>query len=462
MSNAHTPNGNKIPKLGRVNEICQEWMVREDGAMAYQLQNQEIKQHYSGNKQRNALVREDYPKAKNEQQKEQELAEQAAAVYRRMLEEQEEIDKMMAERLTHKLEFEERIRKKMEEREGLQVAKKLQDKFGKPPVLRQLKPQKEIYQQSGNSVIDEMDDILAEEAFSKRDLQPSNQTEVISTAASRLHSEEVVDQKTQEEADEELARMLQEQEGNPEECILQRDRLLAIEAQDKELAKVLQERERLKARKAKERARQKALVKKQQKKQDGTMSNDVIMPDDAYSNPADMIPQRNRITAENHSMNGSPLQYEEYEDNYSLPVDRLDSLRLSNECGIPEYPNCATNKEEAPRRPSHLNIKQTYKPRLPNPGELGSKQHSNIAMAIDPTYVKQEPAQSSPGSHSQHMSPMRSVSSKSSSKSSPSSSSKEAEGKLEMGNAPPYMPIQGQKRTASLEKRRVRDGCKQQ
>lgn len=150
MSDARIPNVGTVPKLGRVNEICQEWMVREDGAMAYQLQNQEIRQHYSGNKHRNALVREDFPKAKTEQQKEQELAEQAAAVYRRMLEEQEEVDRMLAERLTKKLELEERAKKSVEERESLHVAKRMQDNFVKPPVLRQLKPSHESFVQSGS------------------------------------------------------------------------------------------------------------------------------------------------------------------------------------------------------------------------------------------------------------------------------------------------------------------------
>lgn len=152
--------------------------------------------------------------------------------------------------------------------------------------------------------------------------------------------------------------------------------------------------------------------------------------------------------------------YDEYEDNYSLPVDRLDPSRPTLESGLPDYPNYTANREEPPIRPSHLGIRPVYKPRYPDPEDLG-KPHHNIAMVIDPTYPKPDGGQS-PSSYIQHMSPAKSMSSKSSSMSSPSSSSKEIEGRIEMANAPPYMPIQGQKRTASLEKRRVRDGCKQQ
>lgn len=468
MSDARIPNVGAVPKLGRVNEICQEWMVREDGAMAYHLQSQEIRQHYSENKHRNALVREDFPKAKTEQQKEQELAEQAAAVYRRMLDEQEEVDRMLAERLSKKLELEEKMKRSLEEREGLHNVKRTLDDFAKPPVLRQLKPNhQESYLQTGNSMVRSGRPFRPDEIESPNielgpymELPPSEQ---ISSIYNEPYVEANGSQKSQEEADAELARMLQEEEGNIEECIMQRDRLLAIEAQDKELAKVLQERERIKAKKAKERARQKALAKKQQKKQEELQNHDVIMPDDAYSNPADMILPQTRNTVPNlpPPNNTHHHSYDEYEDNYSLPVDRLESTRPSAECGLPDYPNYSASREEPPIRPSHLSIRPVYKPRLPDPDELG-KPHLNIAMAIDPTYPKQDIAQS-PSSYVQHMSPAKSVSSKSSSRTSPSSSSsKEMDGRLEMTNAPPYMPIQGQKRTASLEKRRVRDGCKQQ
>lgn len=95
-SKSHTDS---TPKSGRVTEVCKEWLVREDGALAYRLQAQEINEHYSSNKSRNAQVREDFPCAYVEQLKEQKLAEQAAAVYHKMLAEQEEIDNKIAKEL---------------------------------------------------------------------------------------------------------------------------------------------------------------------------------------------------------------------------------------------------------------------------------------------------------------------------------------------------------------------------
>lgn len=91
-------------------------MVREDSALAYKLQSQESKSYishtelkfttyiythlmlgntsptvndfYKGNRQRNAVVREDFPTALNEQIKEKEEAEKQVEMYRRRLLEQ--------------------------------------------------------------------------------------------------------------------------------------------------------------------------------------------------------------------------------------------------------------------------------------------------------------------------------------------------------------------------------------
>ena len=93
--------------------VCKEWLVREDGALAYKLQSQEsesistikfirtplqiyiflgfcfiVNDFYKGNRTRNAVVREDFPTALQEQIKEKETAEKQAEAYRRRLREQ--------------------------------------------------------------------------------------------------------------------------------------------------------------------------------------------------------------------------------------------------------------------------------------------------------------------------------------------------------------------------------------
>lgn len=128
MSNTKVPEIENLPATGRVTEVCQEWMVREDSALAYRLQNQEFNEHLSGNKFRNALVREDFPRAKDEQLREQRMAEQAAAIYQKMLAEQEEIDNKIAKELAEKIEREEKLKKRAIELRDQEVARQLLEK----------------------------------------------------------------------------------------------------------------------------------------------------------------------------------------------------------------------------------------------------------------------------------------------------------------------------------------------
>ncbi|KAL0116128.1 hypothetical protein PUN28_011176 [Cardiocondyla obscurior] len=193
-----------LPKAGRVNEVCREWLVHEDGALAYRLQDEEIKEHYIGNKTRNAQVREDVPRAKVEQELE-------ALRYQTYIQQQEERDALVARQIALTLEREERQR----ERE-LQEMMRLQLRLGDEATQRE---------------------------FEKR---------------------------VQEEKDEELAKKLQQEEeehDGPEDEQLILDQKFAMEAQDAELARMLQEKERAKARRAREKAKQKKLERERLQQQ---------------------------------------------------------------------------------------------------------------------------------------------------------------------------------------------------
>uniref|UniRef100_A0A182Q3V7 Coiled-coil domain-containing protein n=1 Tax=Anopheles farauti TaxID=69004 RepID=A0A182Q3V7_9DIPT len=116
-----------FPKSGRVTEVCKEWLVREDGALAYQLQNQEINEHYKGNKQRNQIVRQDFPTALSEQIREKEDAERQAALYHQMINEQEEMDAKVARDIADQLNREAHLKRQMELQRGELLARKLQE-----------------------------------------------------------------------------------------------------------------------------------------------------------------------------------------------------------------------------------------------------------------------------------------------------------------------------------------------
>ncbi|XP_066528688.1 coiled-coil domain-containing protein 187 [Hoplias malabaricus] len=112
-----------------VQEVCQTFAVLEDGALAHNLQEQEIEQYYSSNVQRNQLVQNDIRVAKRLQDEEQrraqdplhqttqQLEEQDSEYARRM---QEEIQRRAEEALRREKEDEE-IAKRIQEEEELLV-----------------------------------------------------------------------------------------------------------------------------------------------------------------------------------------------------------------------------------------------------------------------------------------------------------------------------------------------------
>ncbi|XP_059220900.1 uncharacterized protein LOC106082456 isoform X4 [Stomoxys calcitrans] len=223
-----------LPKSGHVNEVCKEWLVREDGALAYKLQSQEITDFYKGNRTRNAVVREDFPTALQEQLKEKETAEKQAEAYRRRLKEQEEYDKRVAKEITDKLERdlqEQRLRELESEKLAQDMQKLSPEKYdclvgNATPNQTPPTGVKERHLQ------EHADDI---ELY----VDPCDYKEI---GLPMAEIKEMNAKLKQEQKDELLARRLQELEVQDGMTLEERDRMLAIEAQDKELAKMLQER----------------------------------------------------------------------------------------------------------------------------------------------------------------------------------------------------------------------------
>ncbi|XP_049770087.1 coiled-coil domain-containing protein 50 isoform X3 [Schistocerca cancellata] len=433
-----------LPKPGRVNEVCREWLVKEDGALAYRLQSEEIEHHLSGNRWRNAVVREDFPRARDEQRREQELAEE---MRRRQAMEQEEYDARVAAELAERMEREEAAKRAALETQDQHVAWRLQERekqrLGPPqsptPPLQLLQP---VLDPDPNCVglPPPPDDLSARMRVlriqgagraenpmprSPKGLPRSTENLAdVDAIEDYVEDEEPGDtdaldeeeaRRIQEEKDAELARMLQEREAaeaDPRRHLsdLDRDRLMAIEAQDRELARLLQERERAKARRAKERARQRAALKRQQQL---AAEADAILP----APPTPLSPSPPPVPAVRPTdLDVSPV--------YRHPGTRSDS---GLQAGY-QYP---AEEEEEPH------------------GYRGSPNNSmsptNIAAAIDPTYRRGS-------AHSPSL--IECVD-------------------LESPPSPalPYMPIQGQRRCPPQPDKRAsrkeqqagkRDACRQQ
>ncbi|XP_057175564.1 coiled-coil domain-containing protein 187 isoform X3 [Triplophysa rosa] len=113
--------------LPRVQEVCQCFAVLEDGALAHNLQEQEIEQYYTSNVQRNQLVQKDIRVAKSLQDEEKHTArllqqqtthqlDECDSEYARMI--QEEIQRCAEEARRREVEDEE-IAKRIQEEEEL-------------------------------------------------------------------------------------------------------------------------------------------------------------------------------------------------------------------------------------------------------------------------------------------------------------------------------------------------------
>ncbi|XP_072888128.1 coiled-coil domain-containing protein 187 [Hemitrygon akajei] len=112
--------------LPRVREVCRGFAVLEDGALAHNLQEQEIEQHYASNIEKNKLVRQDVCVAKKLQNEEELEARHYSREHQQQIEEmdsqyakvvQEEIEKRLEESLRREAQDKEVARRLQEEEE---------------------------------------------------------------------------------------------------------------------------------------------------------------------------------------------------------------------------------------------------------------------------------------------------------------------------------------------------------
>ncbi|KAJ9594192.1 hypothetical protein L9F63_014352, partial [Diploptera punctata] len=422
---------------------CREWLVKEDGALAYRLQTEEIKHHYSGNKNRNALVRQDFPRALDEQRREEEEAAALRAMYHQMIEQQEQVDAQVAKQLADRIEREELENRLALEQEDKEVARRLQLNMGnniepvtaldsreereKQRLEKRAETQNLQYDHDMNNVGLPSPSQFTPEALSQQFRLCTLTDAAVQTNSVCLSPVEVPEmpgisedeaRRLQEEQDAELARMLQEQEGSKQLDMLDQDRLMAIEAQDKELARLLQERERAKAKRARERAKQKALLKEA-----AATTTDSAPSGQTRMSPTPLQSVQPSWTS-HHLLAEVQLPGADQESNESFPDPEAIEVLPTPEPG-----------------PSHATL-------------------PNIAMAIDPTYPRRATI-----TQTSTYNTATTVESPSN-MSSPAVSLPPPEFEEDDSPVPPYMPIQGQRRSASLEKKnkksRSKDGCKQQ
>ncbi|XP_027870962.1 coiled-coil domain-containing protein 187 isoform X3 [Xiphophorus couchianus] len=124
--------------LPRVQEVCQNFAVLEDGVLAHSLQEQEIEQYYTTNIQKNQLVQNDIRVARRLQQEEEQQRAQQSALLKQVSRQMEEQDfeyarviqeelQRRAEEVHRREQDDEEIAKQLQEEEEQQVRRRSQD-----------------------------------------------------------------------------------------------------------------------------------------------------------------------------------------------------------------------------------------------------------------------------------------------------------------------------------------------
>lgn len=418
MAEAQVSEEQAVVPEGRVEKVCKEWLVREDGVLAYRLQSQEINQRYNLNRTNNQVLRSDLPIAKTVQRTEEEEAQFLRDAYDHMLHQQEVDDEKIALELQQQLQREAAIHASLQE-EDERMALELQrrelpkklDRIERrrkddalPAALRRLS----LGEESGGA---DAETVERDSDFSDFCLQPPP----------GLEGEEL--RRFQEEQDAELARLLQEQETKRRGQSA-KDRQIAMEAQDRELAKMLQDQEKARLRRARERARQKAMLQQQQQQDMDTIEE---------LNPA------NRHTVAPNSTAGTADVLREEEEEREEAAPYLVSPGVKNIAA--ELDPTFGRKKHSLERQGSAGSGHSASRGSPNNGTLNSTLSSTLSSTVP--------------------------SAMGGSTSSPALSNvcyddlDDGEGAV-----PPYMPIQGQRRSTSFEKgkkaKKTKDTCKTQ
>uniref|UniRef100_T1JL04 Coiled-coil domain-containing protein n=1 Tax=Strigamia maritima TaxID=126957 RepID=T1JL04_STRMM len=418
------------PRPGFVNQVCREWIVHEDSALAQKLQDEEIELHYGKNRTERRVVQGDLRHARDVQHEEISEAQKINDMYEQMLLEQEMADAQVALELQH-LEDRKEGRGRSYEEADKRLARQLQEKEKlryerkKKAVEKERRPVERSSAGSSENIIEfdsESPDIITHKLSVREPLlvQESELSEYLLQQASDLDANEI--RLLREEQDAEFARKLQEQESMQRKSAADRDRLLAIEAQDRELAKMLQEQERAKLRRAKERARLKALQKQM---------------------------EQEHATADAEGAQGL-LQ---------RPTDIPGLIGKNREKEKEAYGSVHKRRVPAPSLPSD----EIEREPVEEQSSSQTPEHVNIAMAIDPTYNRKlsknanftsaNSGHSGDGNYSSGSTPVLPTP-----EYRPGMYDDDDEHCYDSdeGPAPPYMPIQGQKRHTLEKKKKER------
>ncbi|XP_015785762.1 coiled-coil domain-containing protein 50-like [Tetranychus urticae] len=382
-----------IPE-GKVNQVCREWLVREDNAIAYRLQDEEINQFYEGNRYKNQVFRSDLEQARyiheNEEfermmefeREKQRLADEderiAKEIQEALLEEERrkaeelniiaEEDEKLALRLQEKEK--ERLKRKKLQRERLQVEKIRLEKFGSmnPDLLDAVN--RTIADMEDADVIGDLGNPIAGTSNSAG-ITEDDLSDFCMKPPSGLTDEEM--NHFMAEQDEELAHFLHQYETTRKAAIA-KEKKQWIESQDYEIARILQEEERARAKRARERARQAKLERERLRRAEQENNYNKSNGDDATSTGSN--------TSKSNSSRGHYYSRERI-DSYKQPIQESYQELEVSETSFNDN-NCSPTLEANLSNVSLDNNDLAKRDLPPIPS------FHNVAMDLDPTYKKRQ------------------------------------------------------------------------
>lgn len=226
-------------KLPGVKEVCRDFAVLEDHCLAHNLQEQEIESHLASNVHKSRLVQQDLQVAKKLQEEEDKRAKvQNQRQYRDIERQDNEIAQEIQEELVRQAE-----QQRQQEEKDAAIARKLQEKMMKEERKRQKQLEanfeEEYFEDQGGRLVHRGGGPVV--AGGEFGLKEATQ------GLTRL------DIREQEIIDMEVARKLQEEELKASKI----DKRAAQVAQDEEIARLLMEQEKKEYKKNKEKEKEK-------------------------------------------------------------------------------------------------------------------------------------------------------------------------------------------------------------
>ncbi|KAL3862571.1 hypothetical protein ACJMK2_008530 [Sinanodonta woodiana] len=367
-----------LPHQGKVKKVCNDWLVYEDGAYAYQVQNDEIEQHYGLNRFHRRTVRDDIPVARVVQDEEEIRQQEERFQELQALTAQAEEDEYVAQRLQQQIQSEAESEKRMREMNDEEIAKDIQEKEKKKyekylekKKERKLKKEREKLEKALQQNSEEAGIVINHERTGSGGTGLSGSTEELEigvsdislqrqngptatrvTPSGRIEDDgdfsdfyvlpeniEPSHRKTiQEYQDEELARLLQEQEHKRTKAEVDRQKLKEIEEQDERLAQIIHEQEKLRVKKAKEKRKQLQQQKQQQQQTSHRQQELDVRPSQQSRRPESRNPRGFRRDSFIMSLQNGPASSVDDSDNThinsSIPSPQSDGQILNNSANL--------------------------------------------------------------------------------------------------------------------------------